>query len=107
MLLLPKVTLPDVKINTNTGMKKYPRCDKCGKYISLILAFMNQFTGANKAPGGGCCGKRGDLLQKILLNALNTEISVSAIRAAEKFISTSSEEADEATKLPKLKIKYH
>ena len=26
----------DFKIGTNTGMKKYMRCDKCGKYISLI-----------------------------------------------------------------------
>ena len=34
----------------------------------------------------------------------NTEKSVSAIRAAEIFISTSSEEADEATKLIKLPI---
>ena len=41
---------------------------------------------------------------KILFIALNTEISVSANRAAEMFISTSSEEADEATKLPKLSI---
>jgi hypothetical protein len=38
------------------------------------------------------------------LNAQNTEKSVSAIRAAEIVISTSSEEADEATKLPKLLI---
>ena len=37
-----------------------------------------------------------------LLNAQNTEISVSAIRAAEIFILASSEEADEATKLSKL-----
>ena len=41
---------------------------------------------------------------KYLLNAQNTEKSVSAIRAAEIFISTSSEEADEATKLPKFQI---
>ena len=40
----------------------------------------------------------------ILLNAQNTEKSVSAIRAAEIFIFTSSEEADEDIKLPKLPI---
>jgi hypothetical protein len=38
------------------------------------------------------------------LNAQNTEKSVGAIRADEIFISTSSEEADEATKLTKLQI---
>ena len=37
-------------------------------------------------------------------SAQNTEKSVSAIRAAEIFISTSSEEADETTKLTKLPI---
>ena len=36
--------------------------------------------------------------------AQNTEKSVSAIIAAEIFITTSSEEADEAIKLPKLPI---
>ena len=36
--------------------------------------------------------------------ASNTEKSVSAIIAAEIFISTSSEEADEGIKLPKLPI---
>ena len=41
---------------------------------------------------------------KNLLNAQNTGISVSAIRAAEMFIPTSSEEADEGTKLPKLPL---
>ena len=30
----------DFKIGTNTGIKKYLRCDKCGKYISLIPAFL-------------------------------------------------------------------
>ena len=38
------------------------------------------------------------------MNAQNTKISVSAIRAAEIFILVLSEEADEATKLPKLPI---
>ena len=28
----------DFKIGTNTGMKKYLRCDKCAKYLSLIPA---------------------------------------------------------------------
>ena len=37
---------------------------------------------------------------KNLLNAQNTEKSVSAIRVAEIFIYTSSEEADKAIKLP-------
>ena len=92
------------KIDTNTGMKKYLRCDKCGKYLSLIPALLNQLTGATRAPGGGWWGGRGDLQPENLLNAQNTEKSVSAIRAAEIFISTSSEEADEATKLPKLPI---
>ena len=41
------------KIDTNTGMKKYLRCDKCGKYLSLIPALLNQLTGATRAPGGG------------------------------------------------------
>ena len=92
------------KIDTNTGMKKYLRCDKCGKYLSVIPALLNQLTGATRAPGGGWWGGRGDLQPENLLNAQNTEKSVSAIRAAEIFISTSSEEADEATKLPKLPI---
>ena len=43
----------DVTIGPNTGMKTYLRCDKCGKYISLIPAFLNQFTGATRVPGGG------------------------------------------------------
>ena len=41
---------------------------------------------------------------KNLLNAQNTEKSVSAIRTAELLISISSEEANEATKLQKLPI---
>ena len=32
----------DFKIGTNTGMKKYWRCDKCGKYLFLIPALLNQ-----------------------------------------------------------------
>ena len=40
----------------------------------------------------------------MVLNVQNTEKSVSVIIAAEIFISTSSEEADEAIKLPKLPI---
>ena len=48
--------------------------------------------------------RRSVLQPKNLLNAQNTEKSVSAIIAAEIFISTSSEEADEAIKLPKLPI---
>ena len=43
----------DVKIGTNTGLKKYLMCDKCGKYISLISAFLSQFSGSTLAPGGG------------------------------------------------------
>ena len=43
----------DFKIGTNTGMKKYLRCDKCGKYISLIPANLNKFKGATRTPGGG------------------------------------------------------
>ena len=43
----------DFKIGTDTRMKKYLRCDKCGKYISVIPAFLNQFTGATRAQGGG------------------------------------------------------
>ena len=42
----------DFKIGTNTRMKKCLRCDKCGKYIYLIPAFLNQFTGATRAQGG-------------------------------------------------------
>ena len=49
-------------------------------------------------------GGRGDLQPQNLLNPLNTEKSVSASRVTEIFISTSSEEADETTKLPKLLI---
>ena len=41
---------------------------------------------------------------KSLLNAQNTEKSFSAMRAAETFIFTSSEEADETIKLPKRPI---
>ena len=41
---------------------------------------------------------------KVLIDAQNTEESVSEVGAAEIFISTSSEEADEATKLLKLPI---
>ena len=92
------------KIDTNTGMKKYLRCDKCGKYLSLIPALLNQLTGATRAPLRDWWGGRGDLQPENLLNAESTEKSVSAIRAAEIFISTSPEEADEATKLPKLPI---
>ena len=47
---------------------------------------------------------RGDLQSKNLYNDQNTDKSVSAIRAAEIFISTSSEEADGAIKLTKLPI---
>ena len=43
----------DVKIGTYTGMKKYLRCDKCGKYLSLIPPLLNQFTMATRAQGGG------------------------------------------------------
>ena len=42
----------DLVIGTNIGIKKYLRCDKCGKYLSLIPALKNQFTGATRAPGG-------------------------------------------------------
>ena len=94
----------DFKIGTNKGMKKYLRCHRCGKYFSLIPALLNKFTVATRAPGGGWWGGRGDLQPKNLLNAQNTEKSVSAIRAAEIFISPSSEEADEATKLSNLPI---
>ena len=43
----------DFKIGTNTELKKYLRCDKCGKYLSLFLALLNQIRGATRAPGGG------------------------------------------------------
>ena len=43
----------DFNIGTNTGMKKYLRCDKCGKYLSLIPALLNQLTGTTISPGGG------------------------------------------------------
>ena len=36
------------KIDTNTGMKKYLRCDKCEN-----IYLLNQLTGATRAPGGG------------------------------------------------------
>ena len=36
----------DFKISSNTGMKKYVRCDKCEKYLSPVPALLNQFTGA-------------------------------------------------------------
>ena len=94
----------DFKICTKTGMKKYLRCDKCGKYLSLIPSLLNQFTGATRAPGGGWWGGRGDLQPKNLLNAQNTEKSVSAIRAAEIFISTSSKDTCEVIKLPTIPI---
>ena len=32
----------DLKIGTNTGVKKYLRCDKCGEYLYLIPALLNQ-----------------------------------------------------------------
>ena len=35
----------DVKIGTNTEIKKYLRCDEFGKYLSLFPALLNQFTG--------------------------------------------------------------
>ena len=41
---------------------------------------------------------------KDLLNAQNTEKSVSAIRGADILVFILTEEADEATKLPKLPI---
>ena len=63
----------DLKIGTNTGMKKYLRSDKCGKYFYLIQALPNQFTGATRASGGGWCGGRGYLQAKDLLNVWNTE----------------------------------
>ena len=40
------------KIGTSTEMKKYLRCDKCGKYLSLIPTLLNQFSGAT----GANCG---------------------------------------------------
>ena len=59
----------EIKIGTNTGTKKFMMCDKCGKYLSLIPALLNQFTGAIRAPGGGWIGGRGDLQPKNLLNS--------------------------------------
>ena len=94
----------DFKICTYTGMKKYLRCDKCGKYLSLIPALLNQFTGATRAPGGGWWGGRGDLKPKNLFIDQNTDKSVSPIRAAEIFISTSSKDADGAINLPQFPI---
>ena len=43
----------DFKIGTNAEMKKYLRFEKCGTYLSLIPALLNQFAGATRAPGGG------------------------------------------------------
>ena len=43
----------DVKIGTYTAIKKYLRCNKCGKYISLIPALVNQFAGGHKGPRRG------------------------------------------------------
>ena len=40
------------------------------------------------------------------MNAQNTEKSVSGIRVTKIFIFPSSEEADEATKLPQIKKKF-
>ena len=85
LLLLPKVKIS--RLALFTGMKKYLRCDKCGKYLPLIPALLNQFTGATRAPGGGAHEEG----EENLLNAQNTEKSVSAITAPEIFISTSSE----------------
>ena len=42
----------DFKIDTNTAVKTYLMFEKCGKYLSLIPALPNQFTGATRAPGG-------------------------------------------------------
>ena len=42
----------DFKIGTNTEVKKYLRFEKCGKYLSLIQALLNQLAGAIRAPGG-------------------------------------------------------
>ena len=42
----------DFKLGTNTESKKYLRFEKCGKYLSLIPALLNQFAGATRAPGG-------------------------------------------------------
>ena len=41
------------KIGTDTGMKKYLRCNKCGQYISLIPAHLNQFAGGHQGPRRG------------------------------------------------------
>ena len=43
----------ELKIDTNTEMKKYPRFEKGGDYHSQISALLNQFAGATRAPGGG------------------------------------------------------
>ena len=43
----------DFKIVTNTELKKYVRYEKCGKYLSLILALLNQLAGPTRVPGGG------------------------------------------------------
>ena len=32
----------EFKIGTNAGVKKYLRCDKCGKYLSVIPALLNK-----------------------------------------------------------------
>ena len=73
-------------------MKKCQRCDKCGKYLFLIPALLNQRREKRSAGGEN------------LLNAQNTEKLVSVTRSTEVFIVTSSDEADEATKLPKIPI---
>ena len=60
------------------------RCDKCGKYLSIRTAHLNQLAGATRAPGGGRPQQADEEGEEIFSN------------------STLAEEADEATKLSKL-----
>ena len=60
------------------------RCDKCGKYLSLRTAHLNQLAGVTRALGGGRPQQADKEGEEIHSN------------------STSAEEADEATKLSKL-----
>ena len=93
----------DFEIDTNTEVKKYLRFEKCGKYLPLIPALLNQFAGTTRAQEGAdeegeeICSQRIYWMLKILRNQWVQSELLSFF-----FISTLSEEADEATKLPKI-----
>ena len=45
------------KTGSYTGMRKYLRCNKWGKYISLIPALLNRFAGGHQGGRGGECNQ--------------------------------------------------